>query len=119
MLVYRLIHFSVGNVSDKHYREEARVLYSLNFFLKLCCLWHDVEKWCRDEQAIDDYIMRRMRFICWITKTIDTHSEYVILIDFPRQQWLHERAKVLICTYIACVFLGTIHDSVTLAANMK
>ena len=25
----------------------------------------------------------------------DTHSEYVILIAFPRQQWLCERASVL------------------------
>ena len=60
-----------------------------------------------------------MRFICWIIKAIDTHSEYVILIDFPRQQWLHERASVLICMYIACLFVGTSRDSVTLTANMK
>ena len=65
--------------------------------------------------------MRRMRFICWITKAIDTHSEYVILIDFPLQQWLHEGASVLIliCMYIACLFLDTSRDNVTLAANMK
>ena len=25
----------------------------------------------------------RMRFACWVTKTTDTHSEYVILIAFP------------------------------------
>ena len=30
-----------------------------------------------------------------------THSEYVILIAFPLQQWLHERASVLRYTYIA------------------
>ena len=29
----------------------------------------------------------RMRVACWITKATDTHSEYVILIAFPRQQW--------------------------------
>ena len=29
------------------------------------------------------------------------HSEYVILIDFPLQQWLRERALVLRYTYIA------------------
>ena len=32
-----------------------------------------------------DNILRRMRFTCWITKATDTHSEYVILILFPRQ----------------------------------
>jgi hypothetical protein len=29
---------------------------------------------------------------CWIPKATDTHSECVMLIAFPRQQWLRERA---------------------------
>jgi len=29
---------------------------------------------------------------CWIPKNTNTHSKYVILITFPRQQLLHERA---------------------------
>jgi hypothetical protein len=37
----------------------------------------------------------RMRIACWIPQTTDTHSEYVILIAFPLQQWLHERASML------------------------
>jgi len=37
----------------------------------------------------------RMRFACWVTKTTDTHSEYVILISFPLQQWLYEHASIL------------------------
>jgi len=36
-------------------------------------------------------------------KATNTHSEYVILIAFPRQQWLHERASVLRYTYISCL----------------
>jgi hypothetical protein len=32
-----------------------------------------------------------------------THSGCVILIAFPLQQWLHERASVLRYTYIACL----------------
>jgi hypothetical protein len=51
-----------------------------------------VEKYGRATQATDDNIIRRMRFACWITKATDTQSEYVILIAFPRQQWLRERA---------------------------
>jgi len=35
--------------------------------------------------------IQRMRFACWMTKSTDTHSEYVILMAFP-QQWLRERA---------------------------
>ena len=42
-----------------------------------------------------DNIIQRMRFACWITKATDTHSEYVILIAFPRQQWLRERSSML------------------------
>jgi len=30
----------------------------------------------------------RMRIAYWITRATETHSEYVILIAFPRQQWL-------------------------------
>jgi hypothetical protein len=42
----------------------------------------------------------RMRMARWIPKATNTHSEYVILIAFPLQQWLHERASMLHCTYI-------------------
>jgi hypothetical protein len=45
----------------------------------------------------------RMRIACWITKATDTHSEYVILITFPQQQWLHDRVGMLCCTYIVCL----------------
>jgi len=30
----------------------------------------------------------RMRMACWIHKATDAYSEYVILINFPLQQWL-------------------------------
>ena len=46
-------------------------------------------------------ILRRMRIECWITKTINTYSEYVILISFIVEQLLHERASMLIYAYIA------------------
>jgi len=42
-----------------------------------------------------------MRFACWINKAIDTDSEYVILITFPRQQRLGERTSALRYVYIA------------------
>jgi hypothetical protein len=35
------------------------------------------------------------RFPSWIPKATDTHSEYVILIAFPLQQWMHERPSML------------------------
>jgi len=37
---------------------------------------------------------RRMRISCWIPMATNAHSEYVILIAFPRQQWSQERASM-------------------------
>jgi hypothetical protein len=45
--------------------------------------------------------VRRMRITCWIPKATNTLSEYGIILAFPLQQWLHERASVLGYTYIA------------------
>jgi hypothetical protein len=42
----------------------------------------------------------RMRIACWITKATGTHSEYIVFIAFPRQQWIHKRASMLRYTYI-------------------
>jgi hypothetical protein len=47
----------------------------------------------------------RMRIACWITKATNAHTGYVTVISFPLQQWLHVRASVLICTYIARLVL--------------
>jgi len=42
----------------------------------------------------------RMRIAYWIPKTKNTHSECVILVAFPLQQWLHERVSMSRYTYI-------------------
>jgi hypothetical protein len=42
-----------------------------------------------------------MSFACWVNKTTNTHSEYVIFLAFPLQQWLDERASVLRYMFIA------------------
>jgi hypothetical protein len=47
--------------------------------------------------------IQRMRIACWMPKAINTLSEYVILIAFPLQQWLRQRARMLRYTYIACL----------------
>jgi hypothetical protein len=46
-----------------------------------------------------------MRIAGWIPKATNTYSEYVMLIAFPKQQWLHERASVLRYTYIGASFI--------------
>ena len=43
-----------------------------------------------------------MRIAYWIPKATNTHSVYVILIVFPLEKWLHERASLIRYTYIAC-----------------
>jgi hypothetical protein len=42
-------------------------------------------------------------------KATNAHTNCVILIAFPLQQWMHERASLLRYTYIACLvsFLRT------------
>ena len=43
----------------------------------------------------DDNIIGRVRITCWMPKVTNTHSEYVIIIAFPLQKWLHECASIL------------------------
>jgi len=45
----------------------------------------------------------RMRNAYWVPKSPNTHSEYVILISFPLQQWLHEMVRYI---YMACLLLS-------------
>jgi len=47
--------------------------------------------------------MRRMRIAGWIPKATNTHSEYVTIIAFPLQQWLHEGTSMLCYEHIACL----------------
>ena len=52
--------------------------------------WSQMTIWC-------------MRIACWIPRAAKTHSEYVMLIYFPLQQVLHERASMSRHTFIACL----------------
>jgi hypothetical protein len=79
---------------------KTHILYSINVPRKSCRLWDNVGKYGTAGQATDGNIIRRMGIACWIPKATDTHSQYVILIDFPLQQWLGERASMLHYTYI-------------------
>ena len=54
-----------------------------------------MQKYFTAGQAADDNITQRMRIAYWISKATSTHLEYIILIAFSQQQWLHERAYML------------------------
>jgi hypothetical protein len=80
---------------------KTQILCSKFFFRKSCRLWHNVGK-CGKAKHSTNNTIRRILFACWITKSTDTHSEYVIL---TRQQWLRQSASMLCCTYIACLYI--------------
>jgi hypothetical protein len=46
-----------------------------------------------------------------VTSATDTHSDYVKLLAFPRQQWLRERASMLRLYVTACHVLTIIGSS--------
>jgi hypothetical protein len=76
-----------------------------------------MEKYGTARQATENNVIRRMRFACWITRAADTHSEHVILIYFPRQQLLRERASLL-RIYVHCpscvIFVQIYHKTALL-----
>jgi len=61
-------------------------------------MWKNTVETGRPEMTI-----RHMSFACWTPQAINTLSEYVIIIDFPLQQWLHERASMFLYTYNVCL----------------
>jgi hypothetical protein len=48
---------------------------------------------------------RRIRIAYRIPKATNTHSEYVIFIAIPLQQWLHVRASLLHYTHTAGIVI--------------
>jgi hypothetical protein len=89
MAVYRRILLKMRNMSDKDIDNiKAQILLSVTFLRKSRRLWVNVEKYDTTRQATGDNIIRRMHFLCWITKTTGTHT----LTAFEREHWLRERS---------------------------
>jgi len=59
------------------------------------------QKYCRAGQATDENMVHAH---CMLITYGYTHSDYVILIAFPLQQWLHEHTSLLYYMYIAFIF---------------
>jgi len=80
------------NVADKSCSE-----YQNTHFVSIenCAIY---EIMCKDIVDFGRLLMMiwHLHIACWITKPTDTYSEYVILIAFPLQQWLH------VCTLMLC-----------------
>ena len=50
-------------------------------------------KYGKGKQATD--IIQRMRALYWMTRSTDTHSEYVISLALALEQWLRESTLTL------------------------
>ena len=65
-----------------------------------------MENYCTPGQAADYNTVWRMRIAYWKPTAINAHSEYVIITDFPLQQWLQIRASLLRALYTLSVKLS-------------
>jgi hypothetical protein len=73
-----------------------------NFFSKIVPFYEIMWK-NNVERGRPQISVRRMLIACRITKATNTHPEYVIIIAFQLQEWLHDRASMLRYKYIACL----------------
>ena len=79
-MTFRWIILRIGNVSDNSCWENQHTFYVQELFRKTCRLWDNVYKHGSASQATDDNLQTHTH----------THSEYLILIAFPRQQCLRD-----------------------------
>ena len=96
---------------------KIHILRSILFFFKehqgvYEMMWKNAVQPDRPQMAI-----RRKRAACRLPKTRNTHSEYVIIIAFPLQQWLQERASMLRYTSFAGIGLFFFTKATNFASN--
>jgi len=74
------------NGSDKSFRENQETHHVHFFFFNRSVyerIWKNNVEHGRPQMTI-----WHICIACWISKATNTHSEYVILVAFPLQQWL-------------------------------
>jgi hypothetical protein len=80
---------------------ETHILCSIAFcFVNLTVyelMWRNIVERGRPQIAL-----WYMRFACWITKAVNTHTICIIIVAFTLQKSLHDRASILRYTYIGC-----------------
>ena len=81
-----------------------------NVFWTPFCLRDNVEKLVEPDRL--QVTVWLMHFAGWIPKATNSYLEYVIrvLIAFPLQNWLHERASMLRYTCSACLVILCLSD---------
>ena len=107
-IVSRPFLLRMRNLSDKRCTEYQNIHFGfINFFENHAVyeiMWKNIVERSRSHMTT-----WQMRIACWIPKATNTQTGCVILIVFPLQQWLLERASMLRYTYFPCLvgfFLG-------------
>ena len=95
------------NISDKICREiqNTRIFIYFFFFSKKRAIYEII--WIN---IVEPYRLQMPLWgtciACLIPKATDTHSEYVIHIAFPLQQWLDDHVRMLRYMHIASLVIG-------------
>jgi hypothetical protein len=74
--------------------EKVKTHISCSIIFSPLKLRHDLEKHGRAMQTTDESTMRDKGIACWVNEATNALSEYVIIIAFPLQQWLHESTSM-------------------------
>jgi len=103
-IIARWILFRMRGVWTKVVdKVKTHILCSITFFKNRAVyeiLWKNTVQQSRPQMTI-----WHMHIACWIPTATNTRSEYVILMDFPLQQWLHGCTSVSYYMYIACLVI--------------
>ena len=107
LIISHSVLLRMRNVSDKTCRENQNThfIFSNSPPLPHNCAVYEImgKNFVEPERPL--MTVRCMHSPCWITKATNTYSEQacVMLIAFPRQQWLHKHASMLRISFIVCL----------------
>ena len=87
----------------KLWRKPKYILFSTVFFFDNSAVCVRVLKNITESDSLQMMMIWCMCIACWIPKA--TNSGYVIILAFPLQQRVHERAAMIRYTHIACLVL--------------
>jgi hypothetical protein len=94
---------------------ETQILCAVTLFPKPYRLWNNAKN--SVELGGPRITKKQIHIACCITETTNTHSELVIIIMFPQQQWLHESLSMLSYMFITCLLwypyinISELHDA--------
>ena len=100
-IISRSFLLRMTNISDKFLEKiKTHILCSVIFFYEnlsfMKKMWKNIVERGRPQMTI-----WHMRISGWIPKATNKHTYWVILIDFPLQQWFHDASQCHVYTYIA------------------